>query len=61
LTEFKENLSNILGNNIEKCIKIIDRYCNENKVLKLYSQQKFEINNPNFFKEINTKEKFYWF
>lgn len=61
LIEFKENIRNILGNDAEKCIEIIDRYCNENKDLKLYSQQKFEIKNPNFFKEINTKEKFYWF
>lgn len=61
LIEFKENIRNILGNDAEKCIEIIDIYCHKNKDLKLYSQQKFEIKNPNFFKEIDTKEKFYWF
>jgi hypothetical protein len=61
LTEFKENISNLFGDNGERCIGLINRYCVQNQDLKLYSQQKYVIKNPHFFSEINNKEKFYWF
>ncbi len=61
LTEFKVNIRNLFENKGERCIGLINRYCNQNKDLKLYSQQKYTIKNPHFFKEINSKERFYWF
>ena len=65
LNDFKINLSRYLGDDASGCIQIINKYIELNGNLKKYSKQQWNIHNPNlkvnYFKELDTIEKGYWY
>ena len=61
LNEMEENLKNNLGEINKKLKKPFQQYKVYNPDLPDYTGEKYEIKKPQFFSEINTPEKNYWF
>ena len=57
---FKRNFQVIFGQRAKNCIKIINDYERLNPDLKEYSKQQYTITNPNYFKNMEGEDQFYW-
>jgi hypothetical protein len=65
LNKFKNHLTNYMKEKSNRCLSLIDKYRKINKDLKQYSKQQWSLHNSNlrdnYFKNIDTIEKGYWF
>ncbi len=51
----------MLGDDAQNCLELITSYENTHPNLKRYQGQKFTTTNPDYFNEIDSVEKAYWF
>jgi len=65
LESFSKHLEVRFKHKAKGCLNLIKKYKDKNHDLKDYSRQQYHIHNPNlkedYFREINDKEKAYWF
>ncbi len=61
LDQFRRVLSQVLREDAQKSIELLDLYQETNPNLQRYQHQQFTVKNPDYFKEIDTTEKAYWF
>ena len=61
LNYMEKNIKLILGEKSKEFLDLIHKYKDLNPDLKIYPKQQYTIKNHNFFEEINSYEKSYWF
>lgn len=59
LGQFKEYLTDLLGDEVDTCLQIIQNYIDRNSDLKEYSKQQYTVENPKVFSEMSDKNNFY--
>lgn len=61
LDDFKQLLEEILYNRAEKCLELVRKYEESNPNIRYFHPKDYSIKKPNFFDQIDTVEKGYWF
>ncbi|MFX0070835.1 MAG: LAGLIDADG family homing endonuclease [Candidatus Hermodarchaeota archaeon] len=61
LDDFKDFLKEIFGDLAINCFKLIKKYEEYNPDLKYWHEKDYTIINPNFFHEIDSERKAYWY
>jgi len=61
LDDFKEIFKEMLGYHAKRLLKLVEKYEKINPDLKYWHPKDYNIKNPNFFREIDSEEKAYWY
>lgn len=61
LDDFKQIFEEILYNRAEKCLELVKKYEESNSDIKYFHPKDYSIEKPNFFDQIDSVEKAYWY